>query len=231
MKQLAFFKGCRIHHRVLRLEGRRFGRLTVVEFAGTYDKAYGEKKIGFAKWKCTCDCGRESIVVSGDLTSGSTRSCGCLRKEISRRGLKYGQAAMRTVIKAYRQGAKKKGLKFELSESECEIIFSQRCHYCGASPSNRVDPKLNILNGEFVYNGIDRKDNAKGYCVENVLPCCFQCNRAKGQMGYEKFIDWIFRCSSHLSQIDLAVAGHGEALGNRCEPTSPPISHRRALCV
>lgn len=36
----------------------------------------GEKPI---KWKCTCGCGKETIVSSGDLLSGHTRSCGCIK--------------------------------------------------------------------------------------------------------------------------------------------------------
>ncbi len=38
---------------------------------------------------------------------------------------------------------------------------------------------------------IDRKDNLLGYSKENSLPCCFVCNRAKGNMSYKNFILWI----------------------------------------
>ena len=51
------------------LTGQIFGRLTVVEMAG---------KRGAARaWRCICECGRESEVISGDLNNGHTRSCGC----------------------------------------------------------------------------------------------------------------------------------------------------------
>lgn len=33
-------------------------------------------------WKCQCDCGNEIIVRPDSLTSGHTKSCGCLQKEI-----------------------------------------------------------------------------------------------------------------------------------------------------
>jgi hypothetical protein len=53
------------------LVGRRFERLVVVEFAGrTAARA--------SKYRCACDCGRTSIVLSHKLVSGHTRSCGCL---------------------------------------------------------------------------------------------------------------------------------------------------------
>ena len=33
--------------------------------------------------------------------------------------------------------------------------------------------------GEFIRNGIDRKDNDKNYTLENSVPCCWTCNRGK----------------------------------------------------
>lgn len=55
------------------LTGQRFGRLTVLNL----DRY--EKRTGF--WNCKCDCGNEVQVRTGDLTSGNTLSCGCLREE------------------------------------------------------------------------------------------------------------------------------------------------------
>jgi len=56
------------------LIGQRFGRLTVVE-------KVPNKKSTQAKWRCVCDCGGECEVISVDLRSGHTRSCGCLQRE------------------------------------------------------------------------------------------------------------------------------------------------------
>ena len=56
----------------LNLQGKRFGKLVVVEYAGNDSK-------GYSTWKCKCDCGNESIVRGINLTQGSTRSCGCSR--------------------------------------------------------------------------------------------------------------------------------------------------------
>lgn len=50
--------------------GQRFGKLVVVEEAGRN----ASKKV---LWRCKCDCGNESIVVSGSLVTGNTTSCGC----------------------------------------------------------------------------------------------------------------------------------------------------------
>lgn len=52
------------------LNGKRFGRLLVVEKNGTYRHT--------DKYRCVCDCGNETTVVSTRLRNGNTRSCGCL---------------------------------------------------------------------------------------------------------------------------------------------------------
>jgi hypothetical protein len=64
--------------RKLDLTGQRFGRLMVIEEAGRSKN----KRIS---WECVCDCGETVTVVSGDLTSGHTQSCGCLNKERSKK--------------------------------------------------------------------------------------------------------------------------------------------------
>lgn len=51
--------------------GQRFGKLVVIERAGT-DKF---KKV---LWKCVCDCGNNALVNSGSLVTGNTTSCGCI---------------------------------------------------------------------------------------------------------------------------------------------------------
>lgn len=63
------------------LTGRRFGRLTVLERDGTYTLDSGDCN---PTWHCRCDCGAECIVMGRNLRMGSTRSCGCLRREVSR---------------------------------------------------------------------------------------------------------------------------------------------------
>ena len=58
------------------LTGHRFGRWTVLEFAG---KTPG----GLVQWKCRCDCGQISTVQAGSLRRGRTKSCGCLKKRLA----------------------------------------------------------------------------------------------------------------------------------------------------
>lgn len=59
------------------LTGRRFGRLTAEKYVKDYPTPRGPR----GGWLCRCDCGKEAVVVTSNLTSNHTRSCGCLRRE------------------------------------------------------------------------------------------------------------------------------------------------------
>lgn len=54
--------------------GQRYGRLTVLERAGTN----ALKKV---VWECRCDCGNTAYRTAGDLVTGNSVSCGCYLKE------------------------------------------------------------------------------------------------------------------------------------------------------
>ena len=60
-----------------------------------------------------------------------------------------------------------KKLKFELSKKEFNSIKSMNCYLCGKE------------NNKGHTNGIDRIDSNKGYEIDNVLPCCANCNYLK----------------------------------------------------
>ena len=60
--------------------GQRFGKLTVLEYAG--------KHSGMHRWKCLCDCGNETIVGQTLLQTGKTKSCGCLQAKVYIQNLK-----------------------------------------------------------------------------------------------------------------------------------------------
>lgn len=70
--------------------GVRFGRWTVVEYAGRPSASAGKH------WLCRCDCGTERVVCGWSLRHGRTFSCGCLARDMSSERLKtHGCAAPR----------------------------------------------------------------------------------------------------------------------------------------
>ncbi len=84
--------GCLSHPSRKDYIGRRFGRLTVTDYAG--------KCAGMHQWKCVCDCGRETVVGQTRLQSGKTKSCGCLQSEIYRKNLKLIDGTSVTILEA-----------------------------------------------------------------------------------------------------------------------------------
>ena len=88
-------------------QGTTFGRLTVIERAGN-DNA------GNALWRCKCECGNEVLVAGVRLKSGNTKSCGCLRKQITKQ---HGQQ-------------QKYNLKHGLSKKRLYAVWANMCHRC-----------------------------------------------------------------------------------------------------
>ena len=58
--------------------GDRFGRWTVISLGAPKVFACGQRAPRFL---CVCTCGISRLVVQGDLKSGRSTSCGCLRRE------------------------------------------------------------------------------------------------------------------------------------------------------
>ena len=56
--------------------GLRFGRLVTLRQSET---VIARRR----RWECECDCGAVTMVPATSLRLGLTRSCGCLRRELS----------------------------------------------------------------------------------------------------------------------------------------------------
>ena len=98
---------------------------------------------------------------------------------------------MHQVIERYKLGARTRNLPYELTIEKFVNLSKQPCFYCGAEPSNvrwQKDSK-----GTFIYNGLDRINNDLGYILNNVVPCCIICNKAKATMTQEVFLLWVKR--------------------------------------
>jgi len=52
------------------IRGQKYNRLTAIKY------------IPGSRWLCLCDCGKSTVVATGNLTNGHVKSCGCLRAEI-----------------------------------------------------------------------------------------------------------------------------------------------------
>ena len=95
--------------RRINLIGRKFGALIVVRDNGLGRTPRGQV---YRLWRCKCICGNVTLVRTGSLRSGHTRSCGCLKiAETIARSTKHGEG----------------GRSIRTPEYICWKVMRQRC--------------------------------------------------------------------------------------------------------
>lgn len=180
--------GCLKHkrHIPINLTGTVWKFITVI-------KICDDTKHGKNMWECLCACGKICYISTGGIKNSKRGSCGC-------RGLKPWEPARNYLVNMYIWNAGDRGYTWGLSTDECESLFKGDCFYCGRAPEQSVKQKQG--REPYIYNGIDRKDNDLGYFIENCLSCCGECNRKKGKLSFEDFIE-----SSHKIHFNLINKG------------------------
>lgn len=134
------------------LTGQRFGRLTVIERAEN-------AKCGRTMWNCKCDCGNEICVIGQNISSGRTKSCGCLYEAGKHR---------ESHTRLYRIWS---GMKTRCSNPKHHEFLN----YGGKGISVCIEWEDNfqtfyewaVGNGYADNLTLDRIDNSKNYCPEN----------------------------------------------------------------
>lgn len=89
----------------------------------------------------------------------------------------------------YKRCADYKNLKFEIDFEEYVKIVENNCYYCGALQ-------------EKGFNGIDRKNQAFGYELDNYVSCCKMCNYMKGSTHENIFIKRVEHILTYQNLID-----------------------------
>lgn len=178
-------KSVNAHELMLKsLEGKRFGRWTVLEFDRRCDNTT-------YLWRCRCDCGTLKSVHGLILSKGESNSCGCIKKEEPfLRG--QGETSFNCLFYNYKRNATKRGVDFVLTIEQFKDITKSICHYCGEPPSQIISKghskKHKVLkHAEYKYNGVDRINSNIGYHIDNVVSCCWKCNTAKNDMTLMEF--------------------------------------------
>jgi len=79
------------------LSGQSFGRLLVLSRAPNKGRR--------TAWNCRCRCGADKIVDAVCLKVGNVKSCGCLKREVSRSARTHGLTLGRVIPPTYRTWA------------------------------------------------------------------------------------------------------------------------------
>lgn len=180
------------------LTGRRFGRLTVIK-KGTPSKS--PKGTVYSRWLCQCDCGKHTTVLYSNLQTGTSKSCGCLRKDIMHviKTKSIEDVLHRQIMSYYERNAKMRKLCWELNKETFIKLIHEPCYYCGVvggTETKYSNPTQRTILGQTTTirnNGIDRLDNKLGYTTDNSVTCCKRCNQSKNNMTYSEFITWLKR--------------------------------------
>jgi len=194
------------------LTGQQYGKLLVVSEA---PKSIIDTR---AYWNCICTCGQQVTVATNKLTTGNTKSCGCLKtdKKDNNTRERMGDStriyhpritSARAIWRSYKR-ADNQYVDFETFLA----MSQQNCSYCGIEPSNRYNifvkkkgtTEKAKREGYFQYNGLDCIDNTQYHTIDNVAPCCIICNMVKSDLTLEAFYNKINRMEvKQFSPIDI----------------------------
>jgi 5-methylcytosine-specific restriction endonuclease McrA len=83
----------------------------------------------------------------------------------------------------YRLSAKNRGIEFTLTFEQFLSFYQKPCYYCG-------DPIETVR--------LDRVDNSKGYILNNVVSCCWECNKLKSDMDAIGFVHICLKVAQNL---------------------------------
>ena len=159
------------------LKGQRFGRLLVLEDSG-------ERKDRKVVWVCLCDCGNIKDVRSGDLKRGHTKSCGCLRDEVTRkRSYKHGDACRNSVTRLNQTWRGMKARCYNPNANEYKRYGGRGITVCDEWKNDYLPFKLWAMASGYKSNlTIDRKDNDGNYEPNNCQFITKSENATKGNL-------------------------------------------------
>lgn len=187
----------------IRIKNRELTNLKVNKL--TVIRQYKIPPFNRTRVDCLCECGNKVTTDLSKVTSGHTKSCGCIRNGTPRISLRkgFGESSANKVFDSYKRNAKNKNFSFLITKEEAMFLFKQRCFYCNTEPQNTFHQQGSY--GSFTYNGIDRLDNSIGYEKENCVTCCTKCNYQKNKLSLSEFSNWIYTVYKNLSNRGIIV--------------------------
>ena len=133
-------------------------------------------------------CGNTITTRGYRLVNGNTKSCGCFRLEVVRNGEHHKRArkkdvAFRQYLSQQEKQCKNQKSFLGVNRRGVQSVYILPCYYMGTAAVGAAQNKHDV----YVCNGIDRRDNSKGYTVENCVPCCFEVNAMKRDFSREVY--------------------------------------------
>ena len=139
-----------------------------------------KSKSTYKTWIFECiDCGKDIKVQTNGLKHRTGKCTRC-----SQLGTPY--MFIYNELKNHRNMNVEFALKFE------DLLYiienNSKCHYCESELIYHKHSKVYGVNNSRAHH-LDRKNNDIGYTKNNVVPCCWECNRLKSdRFTYDEFM-------------------------------------------
>lgn len=214
------------------LVGQKFGRLLILKQVGV--------KNSHKAYLCQCDCGNQKIIDGSVIKRGSSKSCGCLRKELLIRDVQSQKFGRLTAIR--RLNKKQDGHYLWLCKCDCgnftkvgiSSLVSGNTQSCGCSKQSE-EYRRNVskrMKGQIPWN----KGKTGVYSKEMLLK---MSNGQKGKrvgikspiwkgndVGYGALHDWVRR---HKGQPKICIDCGATSRKRRLHWSNIDHKYRRRL--
>lgn len=183
------------------LTGAVFSRLTVRGWLGRDLDGGPHNRKHYRS--CLCTCGNETRASHSSLLRGSTRSCGCLRRECFTRGDALSKWTGCGDLSgshwyAIQKDAKRRGIPFEVSIAHAWKLFlgqRRRCALTGVKLTMTGDRRRGTAS-------LDRIDSAFGYVCGNLQWLHKDVNIMKHTHSTAEFVRWCVLVARHVGEAD-----------------------------
>lgn len=182
--------------KILDIKGKRFGRLVAIERVQNVGKK--------VSWRCLCDCGKETNVLTTNLTTNRIKSCGCLKdQKLIERSTKHNQRH----TKLY----------------EVWKTMKQRCF----NPNNKG---YKNWGGRGIVVCNEWKDNYQAFyewSMNNGYKEGLSIDRINNDGNYEpsncRWADKITQCNNTRQNIKLSLNGKTQSIYDWCLEYNAPV--------
>jgi hypothetical protein len=167
------------------IKGKKYGRLTVLEFSHLNNSRH-------AVWKCLCECGKLTHGESRFLRNGLKTSCGCNQYRIGKdnKGWRGYEEISLSYFNKIKHDAKKRGLSFDIDIKFIWDLFIKQNKRCALS-----DEIIDVGSGSKTKNNrtasLDRIDSNRGYTKDNVQWVTTNVNTMKWDLTQERFLSLV----------------------------------------